>query len=171
MSFQVKSRSDIFSDILRDAKKHPSGWNAIFGQDHQRLASDCYLFHPKKGLYLLKEYQKNPYEHIGVGGKIARRIDEDLMETSTSFSNGFGVVTGDVQKIIYHLRKGSSPMEIINAGIQGKNMGVQFPVKGHSSTSKDIYTVLQQQDQDKQKKIHKTFQQKASEQGLYKGFE
>jgi len=168
---QVKSRTDIFSDILRDAKKCSTEWNAVFGTDTKRLSSDCYLFHQKKGLYLLKEFQKNPYQRIGVGGKIARHVDEELLNSAASFSTGFGIITGDIYTILSNINAGLHPEDIINAAFQGKNLGVQFPVKGQATTSSDTYTSLKQQETQKQKKINTLFEKKAHAQGLYTGFD
>jgi len=171
MTCKIKTRTDFFTDLLRDAKKHPIGWNAIIGRDYKQLATDYYLFHEQKGLYLLKEYQKNPYERIGVGGKIARHVDEEVLDTSTSFSKGFGIVTGDLKTILYHLRKGFSPEEILNAAITGKDLGMQFPLKGQASNSSEIYTDLQQEAKDNQKKISKHFEKKAADEGLYQSYD
>ena len=75
---KVKTRIETLNDVIKDAKKHPTGWKAIFGKDNNRLSNDYYIFNQKSGIYLLKEYQKNPFELKGVGGKIARYVDEDV---------------------------------------------------------------------------------------------
>ena len=74
---KIKSRNEILNDIIRDAEKTPRGWKAVFGKDNERLSRYYYIFHPNIGIYLLKEYQKNPFEVTGVGEKIARQVDED----------------------------------------------------------------------------------------------
>jgi len=53
MTEPVKSWNNILSDIIKDAKKYPKDWKAVFGKDRQLLSNDFYLFHPDVGLYLL----------------------------------------------------------------------------------------------------------------------
>lgn len=80
---KIKSRNAILTDIIRDGKQHPNGWSATFGNDPESFSHDCYMFHPSVGIYLIKEYDKNPYEVKGVGSKIARHIDDDIVDRLT----------------------------------------------------------------------------------------
>ena len=55
---KVKSRNELLNDVIKDAKKHPKGWKAIFGQDNKRLSRDYYILNPDIGIYFLKDKRK-----------------------------------------------------------------------------------------------------------------
>ena len=55
---KIKTRNEILNDVIRDGKKHPKDWKAVFGKDNKSLSKDYYIFNPNIGIYLLKEYDK-----------------------------------------------------------------------------------------------------------------
>ena len=170
MTDSVKPRNTILNDIIKDAKKFPKDWRAVFGKDRQLLSDDYYLFHPDVGLYLLKEYQKNPFQRKGVGGKIQRHVDEHISNTISSYANDFGIIQGDINKIAYHIKKGKQPHEIIDAAIQGKNMGLTMPLRGQASASDKTFQHLRKELSKKQQRIDKNLKKKATEDGLYNSY-
>jgi len=95
---EIKSRREFLDNVIRDAKKHPKGWKAVFGKDKERLSRDYYIFNPNTGIYLLKEYQKNPFDVRGIGGKIARHVDEDIEADISKYAGDFGIIQGDIKK-------------------------------------------------------------------------
>lgn len=170
MTGAVKSRNAILNEIIKDAKKYPKDWKAVFGKDRQLLSNDYYLFHPNVGLYLLKEYQKNPFERKGVGGKIERHVDEHISNTISSYANDFGIIQGDINKIAHHIKKGMQPHEIINAAIQGKNMGLTMPLRGQASDSDQSFHELRKELSTKQQRIDKHLKKNAQQDGLYTSY-
>ncbi|MFB6090977.1 MAG: hypothetical protein ABEJ97_07955 [Halobellus sp.] len=74
---RVRDWQDILADVT-DAGVDPDGWRAVAGDRPDGLGEDLYLGHPDAGVYALKTYAKNPTELRGVGGRVARRIDEGL---------------------------------------------------------------------------------------------
>jgi len=70
---KIKLRNEILNDVIRDGKKYPKEWKAVFGKDKTSLSRDCYIFNPNVGIYLLKEYEKNPFETKGLGGYRTKR--------------------------------------------------------------------------------------------------
>lgn len=169
---KIKNRSEILNDIIKEGKKHPKGWNAVFGKDLQRLSTDYYLFNPKIGIYLLKEYQKNPFQTKGIGGKIARHVDDDIEENIIKKSGDFGIIQGDLRKIMANLEKGIQPKKIFDAAIQGKkNLGLSIPIKGNASTSKDVFNTIHNSYSTNQKKLDYKFEELANENGLYKSYD
>jgi len=168
---KIKSRSDILNDVIRDAKKFPTGWKAVFGKDNERLSRDYYLFHPDNGIYLLKEYQKNPFEIRGIGGKIARYIDDDIEKEMKKYSGDFGIVQGDIRRIAKNLEKGIPPKKIFDAAFKRKNLGISMPVRGHASTLDESFTTVHHALSTKRKKIDKTFEKMASDDGLYSSYD
>ena len=168
---KIKPRNDILRDIIRDAKKYPKGWNATFGYDTNLFSHDCYIFHPNIGMYLLKEYNKNPFEVKGMGSKLARRIDEDIEEQITRKSGDFGIIQGDIQKILININKGIPPQQILTSAINGGDLGITIPVQGHASTSKDTFHSLKNTFFSQQKKLGTCFEKMVSEDGIYKSYE
>lgn len=173
MNEKAKNRNEILHEIIRDAKKYPKDWKAVFGKDKQLLSDDYYLFHPKVGLYLLKEYSKNPYVRKGVGARIGRHIDEHIENEISKQSNNFGIIQSDIRKITHHLNKGAHPRQIIDAAItaiKGKNMGLSIPLRGHGSTAHDSFDYLRNELSIKQKNIERNFKKLATDDGLYNSY-
>jgi hypothetical protein len=168
---KIKSRNAILTDIIRDGKQHPKGWSATFGSDPESFSHDCYMFHPSVGIYLVKEYNKNPYEVKGVGSKIARRIDDDIIDRLTNQSGDFGILQGNLQKILENIDKGIPPRKILEGAIQGKDLGLKIPVRGHASTSRETYEYLESTFSPKQKKLTSTFEKMVADDGLYASYE
>jgi hypothetical protein len=168
---KIKPRNDILKDIIRAGKKHPKGWNAAFGKDPSLFSHDCYIFHPNIGIYLLKEYNKNPFEVKGIGSKLARHIDEDIEEQITRKSGDFGIIQGDIRKILTNINRGIPPQHILNSAIHGKDLGITIPVQGHASTSKDTFHDLKNTFSLEQKKLETHFEKMVSDDGLYTSYE
>jgi hypothetical protein len=169
---KIKSRSEILNDVVKDGKKYPKNWKAVFGKDKKRLSRDYYLFNPKTGVYLLKEYEKNPFEIKGLGGKIARNIDDDIEARITKKAGDFGIIQGDFRKIIKNLEKGIKPEKIYNAAIKGKkDLGISMPIKGHASTSKDVFNDIHNTLSKEQRRLDKKLEKMATDDGLYRSYD
>jgi len=169
---KIKKRDKILNDIIKDGKKHPKGWSAAFGKDYNRLSRDYYVSHPKVGIYLLKEYNKNPFKINGIGGKIARRVDQDIEAEIHKHDGDFGIVQGNFQKVLKNLEKGIKPEKIFESAFKGKkDLGLKMPVKGKASSSKKIFDNININSSEKQKKINEKFEKIAYDDGLYKGYD
>ncbi len=170
---KIKSRHETLNDVIRDAKKNPKGWKAIFGKDKERLSQDYYIFHPNIGIYLLKEYHKNPYEVKGIGGKIARHVDDEIDNEISKHSSDFGIIQGDIRKILKNVEKGVPPQKIFDAALKnkGKKYGMSMPVRGHSSASEDSFNNLHNTLSTKQKKLDSKLEKIASDDGLYTSYD
>ena len=169
---KIKLRNEMLNDVIKDGKKHPKEWKAVFGEDKTSLSRDCYIFNPKIGIYLLKEYEKNPFEIKGLGGLVARHLDEDVQAEISKYAGDFGIIQGDFKKIFKNLKKGIEPKEIFNAAFSGKkDLGISLPVRGHASTSKDVFNNIQSNLLIKQRKLDEKFKKFATGEGLYKSYE
>jgi hypothetical protein len=168
---KIKQRNDILRDIIQEGKKHPKGWNAAFGKDSSSFSHDCYIFHPNIGIYLLKEYNKNPFEVKGIGSKLARRIDEDIEEQIRKKSGDFGIIQGDIRKILSNINRGIPPEKILTSAIQGDDLGLTIPIRGRASTSETTFHTLKNTFSRQQKKLDTCFEKMASEDGLYTSYE
>jgi hypothetical protein len=169
----IKPRHEILDDIIRDAKKHPQGWKAVYGNNAAQLSQDYYLFHPSSGIYLIKEYHKNPFVIRGLGGKIARKIDDDIEAHLTSSSGKFGILQADMLRLADHLKQGMSPSHIFQQALLGHDdtLGLTVPLRGHMNTSQPSFSSLREILATKQAKIDETFGKLATTDGLYRGYD
>jgi hypothetical protein len=168
---KIKKRHEILSDIIRDGKKYPKDWKAVIGVDKKNLSKDFYIFNPDIGIYLLKEYEKNPFLVKGLGGKIARKIDENIEAEVSKYAGDFGIIQGDYRKVLTNLEKGVKPKKIFDAAIKGKkDLGLSMPIRGHASSSKDVFDDIHNNFFDKQKKLDRKFEEMASEDGFYHSY-
>lgn len=168
---KIKSRNEILTDIINDSKKHPKGWMSTFGKDSKILSNDCYIFNPDVGVYLLKEYQKNPFQVKGIGTKIARHLDEDIEDKIHKKTGDFGIIQGNIQKIIKNIDKGIHPKKIFEEGLKGNDLGIKVPIKGKTLPSKDTFSYMQNSYLSKQKKLNGKIEDMMSEDGLYKAYD
>ena len=172
ITVKIKSRNEVLNDVIKEGKKHPKNWKAVFGKDSKNLSNDYYIFNPNIGIFLLKEYQKNPYEIKGVGGKIGRQIDEDIEIKVSKYANDFGIIQGDYRKILKNLEKGIEPKEIFNAAIKGKkDFGLSMPIRGQASSHKEVFNDIHNEYSLKQKKLDSKFEEIAKDDGLYNSYE
>lgn len=74
---RVRDWKDILQDVT-DAKVEAADWRAVAGERSNGIGEDLFLGHPKRGVFYLKTYAKNPYERKGVGARVARSIDDDI---------------------------------------------------------------------------------------------
>jgi hypothetical protein len=167
---KLKNRDELLNDVIKQGKKHPTGWMASFGKNTHHLSQDCYLLHPNIGLFYLKEFQKNPFQQIGVGGKIARKIDDDLTEELRKESQDFGIIQGDIKRIASNMKKGISPHDIIQGMFKGENKGMSMPVKGKATNSPDANPKFKDHGKQNQKKINTQFKKLAGDEGLYSSY-
>ncbi len=74
---RVRDWRDVVSEIV-DANVRSDDWRAIAGPRNRGIGEDLYLAHPRRGVYVLKTYPKNPFERRGVGTRVARSIDDEI---------------------------------------------------------------------------------------------
>jgi len=74
---RVRDWQDILEDVV-ESNADPGGWRAVGGDRANGIGEDLYIGHPSAGVFQLKTYAKNPFQVEGVGGQVARKIDDDL---------------------------------------------------------------------------------------------
>ncbi|MFB6353593.1 MAG: hypothetical protein ABEJ92_05860 [Halobacteriales archaeon] len=74
---RVRDWQDLVGDVV-DRDVDPADWRAVAGPRERGIGEDLYLAHPAVGLYQLKTYAKNPFEVRGLGGRVARSIDDEI---------------------------------------------------------------------------------------------
>ena len=81
------------------------------------------------------------------------------------------IIKSDILRISNNLKKGVSFENIINAAIEGKDMGLSMPMRGHASSSKENFKNIRNEFLNKQKRIDNNFEKIASEDGLYNSYD
>lgn len=171
LSVTVKPRDQLLSDVIRASKTHPKGWHAAFGHDSIRCSHDCYLFHPDMGLFFLKEYQKNPYETLGVGTKLVRRIDDDIIDSIEHNPGTFGILQGDLNAILTHLHNGVAIEEIIEGAITDRDYGLRMPISGHATADPRPFTELNQRYHQEKKKLLASYGRLVADEGRDRSYD
>jgi hypothetical protein len=145
MEVEIKDMQETLAEIIREARKRPEKWYSLYGVDRELHSEDICIFNPDIGIYKIKKFQKNPWEQLGVGAKIARKVDDDILDmTRKDASTGFGIIRIDLQKLLGSLMRGYEPAELMLGKI--KDAGVEIPVTGpmhesdrHIKNIKDIF--------------------------------
>jgi hypothetical protein len=168
---KIKNRNDTLNEIINKAKKFPDGWKAVFGLDQKLLSNDYYLINPSIGIYLLKEFNKNPYETRGIGSHIARQVDDEIELNIQKYGGDFGILQGDIRKILDNIQKGIKPEEIFESAIDGKNnFGISFPIRGKASNSQKNFNFLNRELSSEKKKLDCKFEKIASDEKFYDSY-
>jgi hypothetical protein len=168
---KIKSRDEILEEIMIKAGKKPKGWRAIVGRDERLFSNDYYILHPDIGLYLIKEYQKNPFVARGIGGRIARKVDEDIEEAIGKKSGEFGIIRENPYKILKNLKTGIPLHKIFEEGLSGGDMGVQIPVRGSAHLSHASFSQLKKALPEERRVLNAKFEKLLEKDGIYRAYE
>ena len=171
MGLKIKARDDILQDIIRAAKHHPDGWNATFGKDHRSLAHEYYITHPSVGMFVVKEFEKNPFTRKGLGAKLVRHIDEDIQDHLQRNTSDFGILQGNIRKIVYNIKRGIPPETIFEAALQGDDLGLSIPVKGIASRSEQTYQFVHDAMVSQQKHLDTSFERLLADEGMFASYD
>ena len=120
---------------------------------------------------MLKEYNKNPFEVKGVGLKIARHIDDDIEEQMRRKSGDFGIIQGDIRKILGNINRGIPPEQILSSAINGDDLGLTIPVRGRASDSENTFHSIRDAYSRQQKKLETCFEKMISDDRLYSSYD
>ncbi len=74
---KIKTVEEIMLEIKQRYDQEPKAWRILRGRD-QNGHYDTYVAQSDQDLWHVKSEWKNPYTQIGVGTKIARKIDDEI---------------------------------------------------------------------------------------------
>jgi hypothetical protein len=161
----IQTREEILQDIIRKGKNAPKGWQATYRYDPQLHATEYNILHPAVGLYQIKEWQKNPYETQGVGTKIARRIDENLIDTPRG---NFGVIKYNPRKILEYATQGKPLQFLLEDALSGiKQKGIEIALSGKMHNAPDD---IPKKYKGKQQEIDREIKKMQEVDGLYNSY-
>ena len=161
----IKTREETLKDVIKKAKETPKGWKATFRYDERLHATEYNILHPEVGLYQIKEWQKNPYKIQGVGSKIARRVDENLIDTPRG---NFGIIKYSPRKILENITH-EKPLQCLleDALLGEKQEGVEIALTGkmHNATNN-----ISRRYKEKQKAINREIEKMQESDGVYNSY-
>jgi hypothetical protein len=171
MTMNVKRLQSILEEIVEEGDQRPDGWRAVFGMDKRTYTYDIYIINPVIGVYQIKMDHKNPYELRGVGGKIARKVDEEIMGMIGEDGN-FGIIRQRPDEISNSLRSGISFEDIVKASIIAgeSGYGMDAPVRGPIDNSSESINLLRSTFPNEKKRIELEFEKIAEEDGMYRSY-
>ncbi len=124
---EVKTREELLRELIVRAEENPYGWKAVVRQDPRLFAREYYIFHPRAGVYHLKEYQVNPFETSGVGAQLAPSVPKDLPRLLERKTGVFGIVEISLAKLREVLEESSEGTSLPEAGL---DVGIRIPMRG-----------------------------------------
>ncbi len=130
----VKTREEILCELIARAEEHPYGWKAAVRQDPRLFARDYYIFHPRVGVYELKEYQVNPFEAAGVGAHLASSVPKDLPRSLKQQAGIFAIVEVSLARLRKVLEETSGGITLPEVDVRA---GIRIPMQGpvHSAST------------------------------------
>jgi len=140
----VKTREELLRDLIARAEEHPNGWKAAVRQDPRLFAREYYIFHPRVGVYELKEYQVNPFEAAGVGAHLASSVPKDLPGSLKQQAGIFAIVEVSLARLRKVLEETSEGLSLPEAELRaGIRIPMQGPVHGASASLRFLDSSLE----------------------------
>ena len=161
----MRTREEILREIISKGREIPEGWKATSRYDTQLHATEYNILHPEVGIYQIKEWQKNPFQVKGVGAKIARRVDDILINEPLG---KFGILRYNPRKVFGDATEGLPLKKILqDMASGGQKTGIEMMLTGemHPAT-KDITKTVQR----KQNEINKGIVKIQEDEGLYASY-
>jgi hypothetical protein len=160
----IKSREEILKEIIKKGKEKPKGWKATYRIDPKFNSLEYCLMNPEVGIYKIKEWQKNPFQVKGVGGMLARKVDEDLLDEEIG---DFGIVKYEPRKLVQSMERGIPLKEILKGAFIGqKDKGIDLTLKGEMHRSKKI----NERFGEKKKEIDEEFEKLLIKERAFEGY-
>lgn len=143
---EVKTREELLRELIARAEENPYGWKAAVRQDPRLFAKEYYIFHPKVGVYELKEYQVNPFETSGVGAQLAPSVPRDLPRLLEQQAGIFAIVEISLAKLREALEETPEGVSLPEAGLHaGIRIPMQGPVHGAPSSLRFLDSSLEKE--------------------------
>lgn len=132
---EVKTREEILRELIARAEEYPTGWKAATRRDHPHIGEEYYIFHPKAGVYEVKEYQVNPFHSSGVGAQLASSVPSGLPRLLEEQRGIFGILEIDLRKFLKAL--GEAPEKSLTQFELTEEIGIRMPLQApsHGATS------------------------------------
>ncbi|HEY7588141.1 MAG TPA: hypothetical protein VIB49_05280 [Thermoplasmata archaeon] len=124
---EVRTRDEFLRELIARAEENPHGWRAAVRRDPRLFAKEYYIFHPKAGVYELKEYQVNPFEAAGVGAHLAPSVPGDLPGVLEREAGAFAIMEITLARLQEALEETSRGPSLPEAGLRAS---IRIPMRG-----------------------------------------
>ncbi|MEW5760221.1 MAG: hypothetical protein AB1779_05605 [Candidatus Thermoplasmatota archaeon] len=162
MEVKIRDIREILIEITREAKKHKDNWYSIFGTDELYSSEDICIFNPDVGFYNIKSYFKNPFERVGIGAKIARKVDEKFLDiTDKQAKSRFGIIKIEPKKILKYLTEQKKDKVC---------MGIEIPVEGPLHEGEKYLEIAREIYPDETKNLKLRFRKLLSQEETFKHY-
>ena len=136
-------------------------------RDPRLFAREYYLFHPKAGVYELKEYQASPFETSGVGAHLAASVPAELSRLFERQAGVFGIVEVQLAKLrgaLDEIAKGAPLDET------GFRIGVRIPMQGPAQGAPSSLRFLDSSLEKKRRLVDAEFRKLIDRRGLTRAY-
>ncbi len=164
---EVKTREQLLRELVAEADEHPYGWKAAVRQDPRLFAREYYIFHPRAGVYELKEYQVNPFETSGVGAQLGPSVSKDLPRLLERQAGVFAIVEITPAKLRDVLEETSEGTSLAEAGLQG---GIRIPMHGPAHNAPSSLRFLDSALEKKRQLVDAEFRKLIDRRGLLRAY-
>ncbi len=127
---EVKTREEILRELIERAGEYPTGWKAATRRDPESFGEEYYIFHPKAGVYEVKEYPVNPFRSSGVGAHLTPSVPSGLPRLLKEQPGTFGILEVDLAKFLRALQE--TPDQSITHLDLSEDVGIRIPMRGPS---------------------------------------
>ena len=98
-------------------------------------------------------------------------IDDDIEEMFVHNKGKFGIIQGDMGKILHHLKQGYHPNDLMKAAVDGKDLGIRIPLQGNASAEKPLFTKVHQALSTKRKKLDEAFDEVLTDEQVHTSYD
>lgn len=164
---EVKTRDELLRELVAQAEGNPYGWKAAVRRDPRLFATEYYIFHPKVGLYELKEYQVNPFETSGVGAQLAPFVPRDLPRLLERQAGTFAIVEINLAKLREALEATSEGLPLPETGLYA---GIRIPLRGPAHGAPSRLRFLDSSLEEKRHSVDAEFRKLTDRRGLTRAY-
>ena len=90
-------------------------------------------------------------------------FDDDIEDIFVHNKGKFGIVQGDMKKVLHHLERGHKPTELFQAAMDGKDMGIRIPLRGNATSEKPVFSKIHEAMGEKRKKLDAAYDELITE--------
>lgn len=169
---RMMSPDDVMKEVTELGRKYPKGWGAVYTRNETLHCDVMYFIHPDFGIYAMNTYPKSPLNpYRGVGGRIAKKVDERILEQQLGMLR-FDIQVIDWKRLIANIKNGACPFEIFAEAFEygTSDRGVEIPVKGPLDISRTTAQQLRELFSEKQKKLDSEFRKLLERDGILSAY-
>ncbi len=159
----LKTREEILRELVARAAEHPHGWKAAVRRDPQFFADEYFIFHPRVGVYELKEFQVSPFETSGVGAQLSPSTPRDLSRRLKTREGLFAIVEMSLARLRKVLEETSEGTPLSQESLDA---AIRIPVRGPAQGIPSSLRFLDSSLEKKRRVVDEEFRRLVERRGL-----